>query len=607
MSGVGVAPLIPIEPPSPSAFTIKITWDPSVANAPAGFTSDILAVVKYLETEFDNPVTINIDVGYNKVAGQTMQSGDIGESEALLQSVGYSTLRDTVITDARTSTDASVVGSLPVSSPVNGATYWVSTAQAKALDLAVANPTDLDGYVGFSSNYNFTFGDTAAGGPVKPGTYDFFATALHEITEDMGRKLLTGQTFGDDPDSLTLLDLLHYSGSGVRDFSATTAGYFSVNGGATNLGEFNPQTNGDSGDWAVSQPNDPFDAFGTTGAAEPATSDDLAVMDAIGWNPAGAGFPLTPVTQIGSPFGSTPGTPDLNPVTTPGLTPLVPVNDPIGGELPISAPVSVGLAFTAASQASAFAQGHAGWLAGSPLAAVAATGGAAGDKFSYGLSGPYAASFSLTPTGNGALLAVGQSALTGSGTGALRTMTLTATDETAATHPTAASALNVVVGDGGNDTITVATLSGIVASAPTFIGGLGGNDIVNATDLSGPVFFDCGTEFNMMAGGSGQDVYEFAAGAGSPSVGTVQDIITNFKAPVDLIDLAWVGSRFMGVAALAGAATTIAADSVGWQASGGNTYVYANDSNQPVPLGATDVKIELEGNIVLTRANFSHS
>ncbi len=44
-----------------------------------------------------------------------------------------------------------------------------------------------------------------------PGTYDFFATAVHEITEVMGRQMLTGETVGSNANSYSLLDLLHYS------------------------------------------------------------------------------------------------------------------------------------------------------------------------------------------------------------------------------------------------------------------------------------------------------------------------------------------------------------------------------------------------------------
>ena len=151
-------------------------------------------------------------------------------------------------------------------------------------------------------------------------------------------------------------------------------------------------------------------------------------------------------------------------------------------------------------------------------------------------------------------------------------------------HPSASTPVNVVVTDNGDDTVQLAALPGIVTSAPTFIDGLGGDNVVNGTGLSGTLYFDCGTGVDMMAGGTGQNVYEFAAGAGRPATGTVQDIITNFKATVDLIDLTWVGARFAGVAALGASATTIGADQVGWQVSGGNTYVYANTGVQPEAL-----------------------
>ena len=95
-------PNIPVEPPSPTAFTIKITWDSSVNTAPAGFTTDILAAVRYLESEFDNPVTINVNVGYGEIANGTLAGGDLGESETFLQSVSYTALRGALIAGVRT-------------------------------------------------------------------------------------------------------------------------------------------------------------------------------------------------------------------------------------------------------------------------------------------------------------------------------------------------------------------------------------------------------------------------------------------------------------------------------------------------------------------------
>ncbi len=52
-----------------SGFIINVTYDASVANAPAAFKADVAAVVSYLESHFSDQVTININVGYGEVDG----------------------------------------------------------------------------------------------------------------------------------------------------------------------------------------------------------------------------------------------------------------------------------------------------------------------------------------------------------------------------------------------------------------------------------------------------------------------------------------------------------------------------------------------------------
>ena len=94
------------------------------------------------------------------------------------------------------------------------------------------------------------------------GIYDFFGTAVHEISEVMGRQLLAGAAEQGVEDSYSLFDLLHYSAPGVRDLSASSAGYFSPDGGATNLGAFSTVPGSDPGDWASSVTGDAFDASG---------------------------------------------------------------------------------------------------------------------------------------------------------------------------------------------------------------------------------------------------------------------------------------------------------------------------------------------------------
>src|SRR5262249_2668424 len=112
----------------------------------------------------------------------------------------------------------------------------------------------------------------------------FYATAMHEFTEVMGRMLLVGGKISIYSNSYDALDLFHYSADGVRDLAGGTAGYFSVNSGTTDLHDFNTVAGGDYGDWASGHGADSFNDYGSPGVKEPVGTFDLTVMDAIGWN-----------------------------------------------------------------------------------------------------------------------------------------------------------------------------------------------------------------------------------------------------------------------------------------------------------------------------------
>jgi len=120
-------------------------------------------------------------------------------------------------------------------------------------------------------------------------SYDFFGTVAHEFSEVMGRMLLAGGRISVFPHSYTALDLFHYAAAGVRTFSGTKAGYFSVDGGQHNLENFNTNSTGDYGDWSSAKGVDAFNAFATLGKIAPVSSVDLTALDAIGWNLAGVG------------------------------------------------------------------------------------------------------------------------------------------------------------------------------------------------------------------------------------------------------------------------------------------------------------------------------
>jgi hypothetical protein len=538
-----------------SPFVINISWDSSVQSAPSGFTTAVIAAAQYLESQFVDPVTVNVSIGYGEVNGTALGSNTLGSSLSYLSSVSYTNLRNALAADATTTTDTTAVASLPSSSPVSG-TFWTTTADAKAIGLAAATGTATDGFIGFSSSLPFTYNDSSG---VASGTYDFNGVALHEMTEVMGRLLLTGGTIGNTANSYNLMDLFHYSSAGVRDFSASTPGYFSVNSGNSSLGTFNTTSGGDAGDWASSMGYNSFDAFSSSGVINPVTANDLSVIDAIGWNFAG-----------------------------------------------VSAPTGVALAAITSGLASA--QTSTGLAAGAALANVTQVGGASGDSYSYALGGSYAPGgtnagvFALNSANNAATLAVGTSALTGAANGQLYAPSIIATDTTSG-NSSQAVPLGVIVGSGGSDTVSIASLTASLGAAtPTFIYGLAGSDTINGTGMTGRLWLVGGAGADTMTGGSG--VNDYLYGSTGDSTAGAMDIITNFHASADLIDLTGLGQtlKYAGKIKFG----KLAAGSVGWQTSGGNTFVYVNTSGSSESLTATNMKMELQGSISLNSGNIIH-
>jgi hypothetical protein len=106
----------------------------------------------------------------------------------------------------------------------------------------------------------------------------------HEFSEVMGRDLGVGQTIGGTGNSYFPLDLFHYAADGERDWSGTQPGYFSTDGGTTELAAFNTEPGADFGDWASSAGDDAFAARAVAGVTNPLTPADIAAMDAIGWD-----------------------------------------------------------------------------------------------------------------------------------------------------------------------------------------------------------------------------------------------------------------------------------------------------------------------------------
>jgi hypothetical protein len=297
---------------------INVSYDSSVNSAPSAFKTAFAAAVQFLENTYTNPITVNIDVGFGEINGQPLSSGALGESETYFNNYTYSQVRNALVADKTSADQVSAGNSLPVADPTNGGNYWVATAEAQALGL-MGPSGGVDGYIGFSSSLPFTYNDSNG---VAGGTYDFNGVALHELTEVLGRELFVGND-GIGSNSYTPLDLFHYSSNGVRDFLGTTAGYFSPNGGATNLDNFNTDPNGDFGDWASSAGNDSVLAFSNSGVVNAFSQSDLREMNVLGYD---EGASATTVSAPGNTvmIGDFTGTPDADIVwVTNGGTPIM--------------------------------------------------------------------------------------------------------------------------------------------------------------------------------------------------------------------------------------------------------------------------------------------
>jgi hypothetical protein len=169
----------------------------------------------------------------------------------------------------------------------------VPSAEAKALGLISPTQNSLDGSIGFAgstSGYDFS----PANG-VTAGAYDFQAVAAHELAEVLGRISGISST---SPVWRTPFDLYRYSAPGVLDYGYNDAAYFSINGGLTDLKDFNNSSSGgDRGDWAtLTSIYDVSNAFISTGRPYNLTAVDLTALDVLGWGGTNLGN-----TGVGAP------------------------------------------------------------------------------------------------------------------------------------------------------------------------------------------------------------------------------------------------------------------------------------------------------------------
>ena len=253
---------------------INLTYDSSTANAPAAFFTAMNYCVQYLDNLITNNITVNVDVGWGEVAGESITAGDEGEGGGLGTLVSYAQLKSALLAHSNSAADASAYGNLPGADISNGTGFLVSLAEQKALGLISANGTELDGYVGFDNTTPWNFSTTGA---AVSGEYTFVSIALQELTHVLGRSVELGA--GEPP---TVESLFQFASPGVIQTQAGGSSYFSINGGATNLGNF--ATSSDYSDWSSTVPNDAFDAYISPGTLSPISATDITLLNVLGYS-----------------------------------------------------------------------------------------------------------------------------------------------------------------------------------------------------------------------------------------------------------------------------------------------------------------------------------
>jgi hypothetical protein len=292
-------------PPAPtlvgsaSGLQFDLVWDPSIANAPRGFVQAIVDAAKTYSKLFSNKEVITIDVGYGEIAGTPMAPYALGESESFGYLTDYTTVTTALTREG--------FGFSATNEPTTGQ-FFITSADAKTLGL-VDPASGLDGYMGFSnlSGTGFSWNISGKGPSVGTGAnqFDLQAVAAHEISEVMGRLGLEGTaTVGGQP-VYTPLDLFNYQSQGVLELSAN-GGYFSVNNGRTNLGNYNNAAvnGGDIADWASSTSPTQAGTLGLSAGSQdaydaftfPGQNAQVSLSDIV--EDAALGYQLTPIGNL---------------------------------------------------------------------------------------------------------------------------------------------------------------------------------------------------------------------------------------------------------------------------------------------------------------------
>ena len=281
-----------------TGLIIHPTFDSSITGNPnaAAIEATINRAISIYESLFSDPIAIQIYFRYAATApnGTPLPHGTVSRSDFVIYTIPWGAFVDALRADAKTGNDGLAIGSLPG----NALSASINPASANGRAVGLNTPPDMaangtlggpyDGIVTLNSTMPFQFTR-----PTISGNFDAQRSIEHETDEVLGLGS-NASVSNFDPQ-----DLFSWSSAGVRNITSNGTRYFSINGGASNIINFNQDRTGDLGDWSSGPcpQAHPYvqNAFGCTGQSSDiaATSPEGINLDVIGYDLANA--PPTPV------------------------------------------------------------------------------------------------------------------------------------------------------------------------------------------------------------------------------------------------------------------------------------------------------------------------
>ncbi len=270
---------------------IHATFDSSITTNPnaAAIEAMINRAISIYESLFSDPITIQISFRYSTTSpdGTPLPRGTISQSDLVVYTVPWSDYVNALRADAKTTNDSVANASLPGAalssnikpSSANGRAVRLNTPPAMFANGRVGNGGPYDGIVTLNSAISFQFTR-----PTSASNFDAQRSIEHEMDEVIG--------FGSQVNlsNLRPQDLFSWSSAGRRNIRSTGTRYFSINGGSTNIVNFNQDPSGDFGDWSSTDcpQAHPYvqNAFGCAGQSSDVSdrSPEGINLDVIGYD-----------------------------------------------------------------------------------------------------------------------------------------------------------------------------------------------------------------------------------------------------------------------------------------------------------------------------------